>query len=252
MASDGAFQEDFEYLKDAVKSYDADFFIHSWDVDIEDHLTECFNPKVKCFESQLGFKEEMSRLRVPHRFVYSDNGDLFKTLSFTYSRMRSVNLKKQYEVENKIKYDCVLISRFDVGHHNQGRNKTSKLKFNPNEDMDKIYQAYWDQTNAGVTDHWFYGSSKLMDQVGDLYNHVIDYLQPDSGYIEASENGWPLSDNSNEFSNELFKPESERSTKPQLRGRYWQLNNHCLYKWHFMEMGKWNLSDCVFLNKELW
>ena len=103
--------------------------------------------------------------------------------------------------------------------------------------MNKIHQAYWDQTNAGVTDHWFYGSSPLMDKVADIYNHIIDYLQPDSEYVKVSNFGWTLSNSRDEFSNEMFKPLQQRATGLQIRNSWWQLNNHCLYKWHFMKMG---------------
>ena len=118
--------------------------------------------------------------------------------------------------------------------------------------MDKIHQAYWNQTNAGPSDHWFYGSSPLMDEVADMYPRIIDYLQPDSEYVRDSNSGWTLSDITDEFSNEIFKPLQERAPQGQVRGPWWQLNNHCLYKWHFMNMGYWDTKKSVFHGKELW
>ena len=250
--ADGAYAEKFKYLKDKVESYDVDYFIHTWDTDLEEELTNIFSPKKSIYEPQVNFDAEMAQLREPERYHSNNNGDLFKTLSFTYSRMKSVELKSQHEKELGFKYDCVLIARFDVGHHNDGRNKTSKLQFDPGQKMNKIHQAYWDQTNAGVTDHWFYGSSPLMDKVADIYNHIIDYLQPDSEYVRVSNFGWTLSNSTDEFSNEMFKPLQQRATRLQVRGPWWQLNNHCLYKWHFMKMGCWNTKKSVFHGKELW
>jgi len=250
--ADGAYAEKFKYLKDNVESYDVDYFIHTWDTDLEEELDEIFSPKKSIFEPQISFENEMATLREPERYTANNNGDLFKTLSFTYSRMKSVELKAQYERETGHRYDCVLIARFDVGHHNSGKNKTSKLQFDPGQKMNKIHQAYWDQTNAGVTDHWFYGSSPLMDKVADIYNHIIDYLQPDSEYVKVSNFGWTLSNSRDEFSNEMFKPLQQRATGLQIRNSWWQLNNHCLYKWHFMKMGYWNTKKCIFHGKELW
>ena len=248
----GAYAEKFAYLRSKLEGYDVDYFIHSWDVDIQEELTLIFDPKLTVFEPQVNFHDEMVSLIDPGRYANNNNGDLFKTLSFAYSRMRSVELKRDYEKQNDFRYDCVLISRFDVGHHNNGLNKTSKLKFTPEKDMDKIYQAFWDQTNAGASDHWFYGSSELMDKVGSFYNHIIDYLQPWSDYVRTSYIGWPLSSADSEFTNEIFKSKREQSTRLQRRTSWWQLNNHCLYKWHFMNMGYWSSDKCCFLNEELW
>ena len=54
--ADGAYAEKFKYLKDNVESYDVDYFIHTWDTDLEEELDEIFSPKKSIFEPQISFE----------------------------------------------------------------------------------------------------------------------------------------------------------------------------------------------------
>ena len=254
VASNGAYDEKFATLLEKIK--DCDVFIHSWDFDIMDELQDIFKPLKYEFQPQYHFLPETKNHKDKN---YANNtrvaqGDLFKTLSFLKSRKKSIDLKSEYEKENNFKYDCVLVSRFDVGHHKSGLNKTSHLNFNPNQDMQYMYQAYWDQTNAGASDHWFYSNSDNINMLSTLYDNVLDYLSEDSEYTKWCNNGWPLSDANNEFSNELFKHKAIRSEN-LIKYAYDDVilvNNHCLYKYHLMKNNMWDDGKSVFLNKQFW
>ena len=70
------------------------------------------------------------------------------------------------------------------------KEKIKIFKFNPIYDMNNVYSAYWDQINAGLSDHWFYSNSKNMNIVTGLYDHVVNYLQQGSDYCDIMMNGW--------------------------------------------------------------
>ncbi len=250
--ADGAFAENYSTLLKKISG--ADIFIHSWDEDIKRHLVKIFSPVDSFFESQKNFSEEISLFRGVqfHDNTGINQGDLFKTLSFLYSRKKSVQLKTQHEKNNNFKYDVVLVSRFDVGYHNNGLNKTSHLNFDPALDMSKIYQAYWDQTNAGASDHWFYSNSDNINYLSTLYDKLPEYLDTYSKYTNRCNRGWPLSNELNEFSGELFKNQRSKNLCQYVNGENVLINNHSLYKFHLMENNLWENNQSIFLNKNLW
>ena len=250
--ADGAFAENYSTLLKKISG--ADIFIHSWDEDIKRHLVKRFSPVDSFFESQKNFSEEISLFRGVqfHDNTGINQGDLFKTLSFLYSRKKSVQLKTQHEKNNNFKYDVVLVSRFDVGYHKNGLNKTSHLNFDPALDMSKIYQAYWDQTNAGASDHWFYSNSENINYLSTLYDKLPEYLDTYSKYTNLCNRGWPLSNELNEFSGELFKNQRSKNLCQYVNGENVLINNHSLYKFHLMENNLWENNRSIFLNKNLW
>jgi len=245
----GAYQEKFNHLREQVMIHDPDVFIHSWERSLEGEINEIFKPKKFIFEKQRKFDHLISHLDM-NRFRNS-RGDIFKTLSFFYTRLKSNELKCEYEKENGFVYDCVVTSRFDVGYHNHGRNKTSYIDFSPDRDMNCVYSAYWDQINAGISDHWFYGNSENINVMCDIYKHAISYLKKNSSYCNSMRGGWIDSNNCEEFSNEFLKKENKSKNLRKYPDHYC-LNNHCLYKWHMYINDMWDTNACRFLNKNLW
>jgi hypothetical protein len=243
-----AYKLKFEHLRDQVMVHNPDVFIHSWDTELEEEILDIFNPVESIFQEQISFEKEKAKLDLS-RFSGSRQ-DIFKTLSFFYTRFKSNELKIKHEKENNFKYDCVVTSRFDVGYHNHGLNKTSYIKFNKDYDMNYVYSAWWRQINAGPSDHWFYGNSKNIDTVCNIYEHVIGYLKKDSDYVNTMMNGWFDSNSSEEFSNEFLK--DVKSNNLVKYPEHYCLNNHCLYKWHLNVNNLWNKDTCKFLNKERW
>lgn len=251
----GGYEEQYKTLIDLISQYDT--FIHCWDVDLEDSLVAAFNPKRSIFERQKNFQNELSDFSKYNIFskVWKNSpkqGDLFKTLSFLYSRKKSIELKRRYERDNGFIYDCVLTVRFDAFHHNNGKNATSHVNFDPSRDMKNLYQAYWNQTDAGPSDHWFYSNSQTMDVVASLYDNLKNYLSPNSEYTTWCRDGFPLTDSCDELSNQILKPQKERAKnlKKFTFDDIILINNHVLYKYHFIKNNLWE-NKSVFLNKDL-
>ena len=246
----GGHKEQYKHLFEQVMVYNPDVFIHCWDKKLENETVSLFQPKKYIFEEQRAFKNKISQLDM-NRFA-GGRGNIFKTLSFFYTRKQSNALRIKYQNENNIKYDCVITSRFDVGYHNHGRNKTSYLKFDPTLNMTAIYSAYWDQINAGLSDHWFYSNPANIDVVCNLYDKTIDYLKKDSDYMKEMMNGCFDTNKNDWFSNEFLKEEAQKTTDLHPYVENYCLNNHCLYKWHLYKNNLWTKDKCKFLNKELW
>ena len=89
----GAYLGKFKHLFDKVMVHNPDVFIHSWDVAVEQEMVDLFKPKKHIFEKQRQFKEEIATLDM-NRFGGS-RGDIFKTLSFFYTRKTSNDLRLQ-------------------------------------------------------------------------------------------------------------------------------------------------------------
>ena len=230
VCANGAYDEEFKYLRSYIDHYNADVFIHSWDTDISEKLDCIFQPCLSKYEQQKSFQKEMDfykNCKFGKTISTLSQGDLFKTHSFLFSRYESIRLKREHEFCQNKKYDLVITCRFDVGHHNGGKNKTSYLPSNPPvKNLDKIHQAYWDQTNAGASDHWFITNSDLSDYIGELYANLKFYLLPNSEY--------------------------EHCRRKHTDEETLLVNNHALYKWHFNRINKWNTEHCIFHNQHMW
>ena len=174
--------------------------------------------------------------------MYRSNS-VFQTLSFLYSRKRSIELKAKHEKENNFKYDCVIIARFDLGtrgkEHPQKYYATN-INFDKNLDMKFLYSAFWDQMNWGYADHWFYSNSENMDLVGTAYDKALEYYDKDSDYVKAITTGWPDSNSEDEFSNEKMK--DDKSVNLAVFDKWGCIDNHKLYKWFFMDTGLYDKS----------
>lgn len=243
-----AYSNEFKHLFDKVMVHNPDVFLHSWEVEKEDSLVEKFKPKLYTFERQRSFDNQL-RTTDWSRFSRSYQKP-FNAFSALYSVKKTNELKTMFEKEHGFKYDCVILSRFDVGYHTNGKNKTSFIDFNPNYNMESVYTAYWDQINAGISNHWIYSNSKNMDLITNMYDHIVEYLKPNSEYITEMMGGMFDTNNDDWFSNEFLK-----DTKAEKLHRYTEdycLNIHTMYKWHFYKNGLWTKDKCKFLNKEMW
>lgn len=252
------FEESFKahkYLKRKVlDDNDVDVFIHSWDLENEKKVLSLYNPKDYKFEEQKDFIDEEKKIDFSCDKVGNDfkspykNNTVFRTLSFLYSRMMSVHIMTEYEKQNNFIYDCVILCRFDISRRGLKHIQThyvSQMNFNPKLDMNFVYSAYWDQLNHGYADHWFYSNSKNISIVADLYHDVFTYYQTNSEYVKSVTEGWPESNPEHQFSNECLKPEKYQSKKLKFWEKSNCIDNHKLYKWHFMKTGLHQKSKFV-------
>jgi hypothetical protein len=86
--------------------YEFDIFCHCWNTDLEEKLSELYKPRKKLFESNTIYEAELKK-RCP-------NPGEFSSISKALSVKKSVELKEEYEAENNIQYDLVIIYRYDV------------------------------------------------------------------------------------------------------------------------------------------
>lgn len=245
----------YEYLKKKVlDKTDCDIFIHSWDIKNRSHIEKLYDCKKITFEQQKMFEDELKIIDQNHFFgesntapgMYSIN-NCFKGLSFSYSRQQSIKLKKLYEEENNFKYDCVIVARFDIGQRGKEHPQkyyATNINFDPDLNMNFLYSAFWDQLNHGFADHWFYSNSENMDVVGNLYDKLTQYYQSNSEYVNSVINGWPDSNENEQFSNEML---SDNKTDNLKKWPLWAcVDNHKLYKWYFIDTGLY--KKCRFVD----
>ncbi len=248
-----------DYITSKLLKYDVDTFIHSWDLENEDLVKSLYKPKHALFEKQIQFEEELKIVKQSDFFglqgeapgMYKTN-NTFKALSFLYSRKATMHLKKEYEKDNKFKYDCVILARFDLGQRGKEHSQkyyATNFNFNPSLDMNFLYSAFWNQLNHGFADHWFYSNSKNMDKVSRLYDKVVEYYQLDSEYVEKVTNGWPDSNSYDDFSNEFFN--SHKCNSPKTWPLWACIDNHKLYKWYFIDSGLYNKCKFIDITRDL-
>ena len=118
--------------------------------------------------------------------------------------------------------------------------KEINFVFRPHPSLNK---GYWCESFAEV---------KNIDVISTMYDKVFEYLKKDSEYNKKCKEGWPISCKLNEFSGELFKNQRTESLATYITGENSLINNHCLYKFFFMENDMWDDYKSVFLNKHLW
>jgi hypothetical protein len=247
----------YQYIKlnvlDKIKNVDT--FIHSWEVDLKDMILKKYNPQKSVFENQIDFNQIAIDSGIDENWInrgFNRKGTTYQqcsihaSLSFYYSRWMAIKLKENYEEENNFKYDCVIVSRFDLGHTStwhRGYN-VSLMPFDSNLDMSFIYSAMWKQLNAGYADQWFFSDSKNIDLLGTMYEEALtNYFQKDSEYQSAIMNGWFDSNRVDQYSNEILK--QEKAIFLYKYPRWQMINNHILHKWHIFKIGLYDKSKFI-------
>jgi hypothetical protein len=234
----------FEILNDLVLSkYNIDTYLHAWETNTEviKDIINKYKPINYKFEPQKNFSEELSRFDVSK--LEAGGTSLFKLFSYTYSRKKCFDLIQE-------KYDCVIICRFDVfnwhGIYNAPQDHLCVLNLVKDIDTNLIYCKTWNQLNSGMAEHWFYSSYENIKIICKLYDDLFEYLVDGSDFLnKLFVTGWPISNASNEFSNEILKPINERSTDLLIGNILCVLNHHYIYKYHLYKNNL--LEKCKFI-----
>lgn len=166
---------------------DVDVFIHTWDIDsnqigkpfinggghpmgepvsenlIEDVLN-LYKPIKYKVEPQLHFENGLwlDRCMPGIRSDYM--------MSMFYSLYQSNQLKIQHELENNIKYDWVIRSRFDVAL------PSGVLDFNTLDNQNLYIPGGVFDPNSGYLDSFAFSNSNIMDIYSDIFNQVHHIL----------------------------------------------------------------------------
>ena len=126
----------FNYYKENIfdKNHELDIFIHSYSIKSRDTLINLYKPKKYIIEEQVNFpkskyhpflnkglfrKIQMILLKIFKNKSYKKLKETRENASFRaysrwYSVKKSVELMKTFELENNLKYDCVMSTRLDA------------------------------------------------------------------------------------------------------------------------------------------
>lgn len=185
------------YKKHIIDVNNADVFIHSWSIDVEDSLVNLYKPNKYKIQEQIPFEYKIIPENKRLREIHKDQG--YRSLSKWYSLKKVIELKKEYEFEHGFEYDCVMLTRFDtlffvdldfskcdltclcVPHFNNPDGLGHNLTIKP----DRINMS---ETRYGFSDMWYLSNSKIIDEFIKIYSGV------DSGKYRISQHkaAWDL------------------------------------------------------------
>tara|TARA_R110000796_G_scaffold54835_2_gene128106 strand:+ start:10112 stop:10936 length:825 start_codon:yes stop_codon:yes gene_type:complete len=249
----------YEHIKERVfsKVDSVDVFVHCWQPEFEEQIEKLYNPKQSIYEGQIDFDKVCKENGIdqdyidegfPREQTFYKNAVASRILSFYYSRCQSLKLALEGD------YDWVITTRFDIAQ--RGGPEVNKIRFFPDSVRDYLYTTYWDQMNQGYGDMWFYGSPSIMKKYSSIYDRALDDFKPRSGYeamVVGAEGGIPDSQFYNwydtkdyrQFSNELIKPEEQRSETLMALPRWRLSDSHLYHKWFCMQNELYNKTRWV-------
>lgn len=249
----------YKYILETIlEKYDTDVFIHSWEPERKEELVNLYSPKMIVCENNKDFDKIARENGIREEYFneeFSRTSSLFSackvssTLSFLYGRKEALEMCFSYPET----YDCIIVARFDLGQRDKYQNRkyhVSTMNFNPHLDMSKFYSAMWDQLNCGYADQWFYSGEENMKLLSTIYSKTLDYFKPLSDYEKALTTGWKdsmMMDNLStsdprQFTNEMLKPENEKTSNLMKYPKWQVINNHLLHKWFCMDVGLYEKS----------
>lgn len=179
----------YKSYKKLFNGYNIDVFIHSWSISHKKRLLNLYKPKKHIIEKQIDFThlsskdynisvDDLNRKDLaPLLKAYKTQDKTMKVIDSLVPRVNSrwhstkkvIELKKEYENEESFKYDCVMISRFDIIFK-----KSIEFK---NLDYNYFYvspRTHKDKDTA-YHDIWFLSNSKNIDKLTTLYDNIFKY-----------------------------------------------------------------------------
>ena len=169
----------FKHFKEnLIDCNDVDVFLHCWDKQFREELVDLYSPKGYLFQEQFDFS----------RIAKLQNMTHFATMSKAYSNKKGLQIVRKYEEKHKIKYDAVILSRFDLALQRR------VVLDEENLDLNKIYhngpdplhveapENCWgpccdpqDKINYCIGDLIFVSNSDNMNKFSNLYDYVQTY-----------------------------------------------------------------------------
>ncbi len=168
-----------------------DFFIHSWDNNQQKvyNLSNIFPENIKLDKE---FFDKLNEIYLPKKFMIENyeevyqkesiinNGNtdyFFKRISpLWYSFMKSVELKRQYEIENNFRYDYVVKLRTDIifPPHRRMSYEFESINIKNNEVYIENRSEDDENNKKFMDDVYFIGNSEVMDIFSRYYEYMID------------------------------------------------------------------------------
>lgn len=167
-----------------IKKYNCDVFIHSWNA-ASSKISHDFNQKL--FIDEWGdvdysfikhYNPKKIKFDWPDYDFYRENFNIkdrtYNTLMMWYSLDQSNKLRKEYELETNISYDCVIRCRMDLFFENFKITelKKSTLYLPPNENINKPWSIEIREMFENNNRHWGYMTN---DQFAYGDNNTMDY-----------------------------------------------------------------------------
>jgi len=181
---------------------DTDVFVHSWDIDMQDVITDLYKPITAVFEPQKDFTD----------LIYDRDLDLLpntpRSPQSVLSHLYSVTEVMKLPYKTNTEYDIVVKARFDLGRINRNTSgpglgnpyPVQCINFQTDIQFDKIYMADWNYFNMGPADMWFYGSYNVMRLFGGLYESLISQMEINSPFFKFAVN---IEGNAGDLSNSI-------------------------------------------------
>lgn len=161
------FEKGYKYIfKNLISNFEhVDIFFHCWENNISENekeqIIKLYNPKSFLFQ-----KEKLHILNYPFKQSKSFPNNVF---SMFYSIMKSNELKKDYEEQNKFKYDWIFRLRFDFA-----LNKEFTKEALNNLDNNFVYvNNFQDYDNLHCADCFGFGNSKNMNIYAETYKNIM-------------------------------------------------------------------------------
>ena len=188
----GAYQEGkilnptfaLKVYKDKIfKGHDVDIFIHSYEIERKEFILNLYRPKDYIIEPQINFDDinisdyKLKESKENETFyegksVKEAEYELTRCARATASRWlstkKSINLMKNYSIQNKINYDFVLQMRFDLFFHDRiflTKDQIGKFLCVP-----RSYDNY-----EAIDDLFFVSSFEQAIQFSTLYDSILNY-----------------------------------------------------------------------------
>lgn len=184
------------------KNHSFDIFVHSQSLKNKNEIIKLLKPKKYLIENQKNFKHYKSHptfyslnfylkcikniFRIK-QFLIKYNFRVFNAYSRWYTAYKVLEIKKNYEINNKVKYDYVILIRMDLSFFNKiNLNNLKKNIFycsNWNEGptpqnnykLDIKLNNLSIEKNLGLLDFWFIGDNNLINKFSELYLRLKYY-----------------------------------------------------------------------------
>tara|TARA_B100000315_G_C14532583_1_gene566945 strand:+ start:563 stop:1486 length:924 start_codon:yes stop_codon:yes gene_type:complete len=161
----------YECFKNNIfdEKVNVDVFMHSWSVDYESLLVDCYNPKDYIFEKPIDFEGVISESE-------------YNCLSYHYSKKNVIDLKRKHEKSYSFTYDWVILTRFDIMICKKlDYSAIDNSKFylvGPRRHHGQRCKCEFcdeDRNNHCVNDLVFFSNSMNMDLFSTAYDYIEEY-----------------------------------------------------------------------------
>jgi hypothetical protein len=152
-----------KYVLDCNDDCQIDFFIHSWSKQLRKKIVKLFKPKQYLIEKQI-YKFKDVKTYPSHNFGY---------LSRLYSNYAVGRQLENYVNNNDIKYDQVILSRFDQAFRTEII--LNKLIENGIEDV-KVFSGFYKKKSGTLKKKKRVYEPKLLTSFNDYINHTSHFF----------------------------------------------------------------------------